>query len=65
MTDFAATKARFHLPAGLIYLDGNSLGPLPLAAPDRMAAVMTDEWGDLLISGWNSGGADGAGEVGT
>ena len=61
MTDFAATKALFHLPAGVIYLDGNSLGPLPLAAPARMAAVMTAEWGELLIGGWNSGGADGAG----
>ena len=61
MTDFAATKARFHLPAGVIYLDGNSLGPLPVAAPARMAAAMTAEWGELLIGGWNSGGADGAG----
>ena len=61
MTDFAATKARFHLPTGLIYLDGNSLGPLPLAAPARMAATLTAEWGNMLIGGWNSGGADGAG----
>jgi kynureninase len=61
MTDFAATKALFHLPPGVIYLDGNSLGPLPLAAPARMAAVMADEWGQMLIGGWNSGGADGAG----
>ncbi len=56
MTDFAATKARFHLPEGLLYLDGNSLGPLPKAAPDRIAAMMRDEWGDMLITGWNKAG---------
>ena len=55
-TDFAATKAMFHLPADLIYLDGNSLGPLPLAAPARMARVLQDEWGDMLIGGWNRAG---------
>ncbi|MCL4188799.1 MAG: kynureninase [Rhodobacteraceae bacterium] len=56
MTDFAATRARFHLPEGLIYLDGNSLGPLPLAAADRVAATIRDEWGDMLIRGWNAAG---------
>ncbi|MGR3566074.1 MAG: kynureninase [Heliomarina sp.] len=56
MTDFAATKARFHLPEGLLYLDGNSLGPLPKAAPERIAAMMRDEWGDMLITGWNKAG---------
>ena len=55
-TDFAATKARFHLPDGVIYLDGNSLGPLPVNAAARVAAVMTDEWGQLLIRGWNQAG---------
>lgn len=55
-TDFAATKALFHLPADLIYLDGNSLGPLPLAAPARLAQVMQAEWGDMLITGWNKAG---------
>lgn len=56
MTDFAATKALFHLPAGMIYLDGNSLGPLPLAAPARVAATVSQEWGEMLITGWNRAG---------
>ncbi|MEZ5674881.1 MAG: kynureninase [Thalassovita sp.] len=56
MTDFAATKTRFHLPDGVIYLDGNSLGPLPKDAPARMDRVMRDEWGELLITGWNKAG---------
>jgi kynureninase len=55
-TDFSATKALFHLPEGVIYLDGNSLGPLPKAAPARMQQVMTAEWGDMLIRGWNQAG---------
>ena len=56
MTDFAATKAMFHLPKGMIYLDGNSLGPLPKATPDRVARAVRDEWGDMLITGWNKAG---------
>jgi len=51
--DFAATKARFHLPEGVIYLDGNSLGPMVKSAPARMEKVMRDEWAELLIRGWN------------
>lgn len=56
MTDFAATKAMFHIPDGMIYLDGNSLGPLPKAAPARVAKAMTEEWGEMLITGWNKAG---------
>mgnify|MGYP000940824307 CR=1 FL=1 len=56
MTDFAATKAQFHLPEGMIYLDGNSLGPLPRATAARVAQTVTAEWGDMLITGWNKAG---------
>jgi kynureninase len=56
MTDFAATKAMFHIPDGMIYLDGNSLGPLPKAAPARVAKAMTEEWGEMLITGWTKAG---------
>lgn len=56
MTDFAATKAMFALPEGVIYLDGNSLGPLPRAATARVSETMQAEWGELLIRGWNQAG---------
>ena len=56
MTDFTRTKALFHLPVGVIYLDGNSLGPLPLAAHERTARLLRDEWGEMLIRGWNDAG---------
>ena len=46
----------FQLPAGLFYLDGNSLGPLPKAAVARVSTMMRDEWGDMLITGWNRAG---------
>lgn len=52
-TDFTKTRELFHLPEGMIYLDGNSLGPLPKAAKARVASMMADEWGELLITGWN------------
>ncbi|MDP5086536.1 MAG: kynureninase [Yoonia sp.] len=56
MTDFAATKALFHLPEGMIYLDGNSLGPLPKATAARVERAVTAEWGEKVITGWNRAG---------
>jgi len=55
-TDFAATRALFDLPEGVIYLDGNSLGPLPRATAARVATTITQEWGKLLIGGWMKAG---------
>ncbi len=49
-------RAQFRLPPGLIYLDGNSLGPLPVGTPERVAAAVTQEWGEGLIGSWNSAG---------
>ncbi|MCR8546598.1 kynureninase [Salipiger sp. P9] len=56
MTDFAWTRDQFHIPLGLIYLDGNSLGPLPKATPARMERMLSEEWGEHLIGGWNACG---------
>jgi len=56
MTDFEWTKSQFYVPEGMIYLDGNSLGPLPRNAKDRVGASMTDQWGEMLITGWNKAG---------
>lgn len=52
----APWRDRFSLPAGTIYLDGNSLGVLPTAVPARIADVIAREWGDDLIRSWNTAG---------
>ncbi len=54
MTDFSVTRDFFDLPEGVIYLDGNSLGPLPKGVPARLQEVLTAEWGKELIRGWNT-----------
>ncbi|KMK67854.1 kynureninase [Puniceibacterium sp. IMCC21224] len=56
MTDFNWTREQFHIPLGMIYLDGNSLGALPKMAPDRVLRMMEQEWGQQLITGWNASG---------
>jgi kynureninase len=56
MTDFKYTRSLFRMPDGVIYLDGNSLGPLPHAVADRVSRMISQEWGQALIRGWNSAG---------
>jgi kynureninase len=52
----AFVRERFSIPNGLTYLDGNSLGALPVATPARVEELIRREWGDDLISSWNKHG---------
>lgn len=49
----ATLRDRFELPPGVIYLDGNSLGPLPGHVPAAVERVVRQEWGRDLIRSWN------------
>ncbi len=50
----AHLRQQFALSAGKIYLDGNSLGPLHREVSEHLARVTTEQWGEDLISGWNT-----------
>ena len=49
----AARRELFALPAGVIYLDGNSLGALPKSVAPRLSRAVEHEWGVGLIRSWN------------
>jgi kynureninase len=52
----AHARARFVLPQGVRYLDGNSLGALPKGVAERVATTIEEEWGEGLIRSWNAAG---------
>ena len=47
-------RDEFVLREGLVYLDGNSLGPLPKATKPRLDEAIQGEWGEGLITSWNA-----------
>lgn len=49
-------KKQFALPEGVIYLDGNSLGPLPRGVAARAERVIGEQWAQGLIRSWNDAG---------
>ncbi len=54
--DLAHLREAFRIPAGKVYLDGNSLGALPTRVAERVRRTVEDEWGRDLISSWNTHG---------
>lgn len=49
-------KELFDIPKGIIYLDGNSLGPPIRGSTECADQVISDEWGQELIKAWNTAG---------
>jgi len=47
-------RDRFVVPDGVVYLDGNSLGVLPKAVPERILDVLQREWGTGLVGSWDT-----------
>lgn len=49
-------RQRFYVPEPkTVYLDGNSLGRLPIESMQRIARLTEHEWGKRLIRSWNEG----------
>ncbi|MFI5036354.1 MAG: kynureninase [Acidimicrobiales bacterium] len=54
--ELAAAREEFQLSDAVVYLDGNSLGPLTRGARSRVIATLDEEWGAGLVASWNDAG---------
>ncbi|MGC8509882.1 MAG: kynureninase [Acidimicrobiales bacterium] len=54
--ELAALRDWFTLPEGVVYLDGNSLGPVSRGVRRRVDEVLDHEWATGLVRSWNSAG---------
>jgi len=48
----ASARDLFAVPEGVVYLDGNSLGPPPRGVFERIDEVLRVEWGSDLVRSW-------------
>jgi kynureninase len=55
LDELAARRDEFLLEDDLIYLDGNSLGPLSRSARERVERCVNEEWALGLVRSWNAG----------
>lgn len=53
--ELSGLRTRFVLDDA-VYLDGNSLGALPVSVPGRLTDVVYREWGELRIRSWDESG---------
>lgn len=49
----APMRAKFDIPADVIYFDGNSLGPVTLRSREVLHHTIDVEWRERLIRSWN------------
>ena len=47
-------RSLFQIPKNWIYLDGNSLGPLQKTIIKKVSNMISNEWGEQIIKGWNN-----------
>ena len=60
----AHVRDRFDIPEGILYFDGNSLGPLTHASRETINHTVEFEWRERLIRSWNEDWLDMPARVG-